>query len=55
MQNIGYVMDWLLRTHTYKNTVIHRISYLPFEQQGPGVNHQVKGIHMLFRSVNADI
>ena len=33
-------MDKLLINHTYEITVIHRISYLPFEQQGPDDFHK---------------
>ena len=35
MQNIRFIMDKFLRNHTYEITVIHWISYLPFEQPGP--------------------
>ena len=35
MQNIGYIIDKLLRNTIYKIIVIHWISYQPFEQQGP--------------------
>ena len=37
MQNIGYIIDKLLRNHISKIAVIHWISYQPFEQPGPGV------------------
>ena len=35
MQNIGSIIDKLLRNHISKIIVIHRISYQPFEQPGP--------------------
>ena len=35
MQNIGYIIDKLLRNHVNKIIVIHWISYQPFEQPGP--------------------
>ena len=37
MQNIGYIIDKLLRNHIYKIEVIHWISYQPFAQPGPGL------------------
>ena len=37
MQNIGYIIDELLRNHTYKIIVIHWINYQPFEQPGQGL------------------
>ena len=35
MENIGYIIDKLLRIHVYNSMVIHRISYQPFGQPGP--------------------
>ena len=37
MQNIGYIIDKLLRNHINKIIVIHLISYQAFEQLGSGL------------------
>ena len=37
MQNIGYIIDELLRNPIYKIRVIHWVRYQPFEQPGPGI------------------
>ena len=37
MQNIGYIIDELLRNPICKIRVIHWVRYQPFEQPGPGI------------------
>ena len=50
MQDIGYIIDKLLRNHIYKIKVIHWISYQPFEQLGPEMEYSIR-IGICFNAV----
>ena len=51
MQNIGNIIDKLLRNHIYKIIIIHWISYQPFEQPGPDLCYGGRG-HYTFSQIN---